>query len=501
MSIHSNHTQQQNTADVLIVGTGFSGLAMGAQLKRRGNEDFIILERANDVGGTWRENRYPGAACDQPSHLYSFSFRLNPDWPSTFSAQPDILRYLQSTARDEGLLPHIRFNTELTSAHWDEDKQLWSVETSRGTFTARVLVSASGLLSEPKYPDIPGLDSFRGELFHSASWDENCDLTGKRVGVIGTAASGIQIIPEVAPIAEHLYVFQRTPNWIVPRYDQDYTEAEKAAFRTNPESMQKLRTQIFWENEERFAQRAAIPSLLARATELAERHLEAQVPDPELRKKLLPDYQLGCKRVLKSNDYYPALNRSNVTLETSDIDRIDANGITTADGSRHEIDVLVVATGFEATEPPIATRIFGLDNQSLATRWSGGAEAYQTTSVSSFPNLFIIGGPNTGIGHNSQVYMFEAQVQHVLQALDYMAAQGIGGLEVTAQAEDEFRDRLEKRASTTVWITGGCSTWYVDGRNGRLTTLWPDFSHVFQEEISTFAPAAYRPARRLVVSQ
>lgn len=478
--------------DIIIIGTGFSGLAMGAQLKRRGQQSFIMLERADAVGGTWRDNQYPGAACDQPSHMYSLSFRLNPDWSSAFSAQPEIWEYLRATAREEHLMPHIRFNTEVLDASWDEEKQHWTVTTAGGAFTGRVLISAAGLLSEPKMPAIKGLETFTGDLFHSARWDHRTPLAGKRVGVIGTGASGIQIVPEVAKEAAHLAVFQRTPHWIVPRADREYTDYEKGMFRKEPATMQRLRTQMFWENEERFAQRAAIPSLLAQATNLAVGHLRAQVPDEQLRGKLTPNYEIGCKRILKSNDYYPALQRDNVDLVTGGIEKIDGNTVVMQNGDRHRLDALVLATGFEATDPPIAKRIHGRARCSLSERWSKGSEAYKTTSVSGFPNLFILGGPNTGIGHNSQVYMFEAQVEHVLGALDYMSVNHISALEVTLAAEDEFRDSIDRRASTTVWLTGGCSTWYIDSRNGRLTTLWPDYSHTFQEEIAPFTPSAYR---------
>lgn len=477
--------------DVIIIGTGFSGLAMGAQLKRRGQDSFVLLERANDVGGTWRDNQYPGAACDQPSHMYSLSFRLNPDWTSVFSAQPEIWEYLRATARGEHLMPHIRLNTEVQNAGWDERRQQWTVTTTTGTYTGRVLISAAGLLSEPKVPEIKGLDTFSGDLFHSARWDHQTSLVGKRVGVIGNGASGVQIIAEVAKEAGHLTVFQRTPHWIVPRADRDYTEAEKGMFRKDPEAMQRLRTSMFWENEERFAQRAAIPSLLAKATEVALKHLEAQVPDPELRAKLTPDYEIGCKRILKSSDYYPALSRSNVTLATGGIQHIESDAVITPDGTRHQLDALVLATGFEATDLPIAKRIHGRGGRSLSERWANGAEAYKTTSIHGFPNLFVLGGPNTGIGHNSQVYMFEAQIEHVLGALSHMTDNRIHALEVTTAAEDEFRDSLDRRAATTVWLTGGCNTWYIDPRSGRLTTLWPDYSHTFQEEIAPFDPTDY----------
>lgn len=477
--------------EVIIVGTGFSGLGLATQLKRRGRDDFLVLERAGDVGGTWRDNTYPGAACDQPSHMYSFSFRLNPEWSSIFSAQQEIHAYLRATASDEGILPHIRFGTELLEAEWDAVRRRWIAHTSRGDYSGRYLVSAAGLLSEPKLPDIPGLSRFRGDLFHSARWDHETALDGKRVGVVGTGASGVQIVPELAKVAAHLDVFQRSAHWVTPRGVHEYTEIEKGVFRKDPESLQRLRTQMFWENEERFAARAAVPALLDKLRAVALGLLEQQVPDPELRRKLTPTFEIGCKRILKSSDYYPALTRDNVDLVVEGIDHVDESGIVTRDGAHHDLDALVLATGFEATDLPIAKRIRGIDGLLLSERWAGGAEAYNTTSVSGFPNFFVLGGPNTGIGHNSQVYMFEAQIEHVLGCWDYAHAYDVEVVEVRSEAEDLFREGLDRRSASTVWFTGGCDSWYIDPRNGRLTTLWPDYSHMFQEEIAPFDPSAY----------
>lgn len=483
--------EREGTVDVLIIGTGFSGLGMAAMLKRQGTRSFTILERADGVGGTWRDNVYPGAACDQPSHMYSFSFRLNPRWSSIFSEQPEILDYLRTVAEEEDLLPHTRFSCEVETASWDAGHREWVVRTSGGTFRGRVLVAAAGLLSEPKLPDIPGLADFAGTVFHSARWDRMVPLHGLRVGVIGTGASGIQIVPGIAPVVSSLSVFQRTPHWVTPRGSYRYSELEKRTLERNPERLREMRLAMFWENEERFAQRAAIPTLLAKATAVALDHLADQVPDPELRARLTPSYDIGCKRILKSSDYYPALMRDNVHLVTDGIERIDATAVVTADGTRHELDALVLATGFEAARPPIAERIVDADGRTLEQRWDQGAEAYHTTSVSGFPNLFLVGGPNTGIGHNSQVYMFEAQIQHVLGVLGAMDRTGSDVVEVRRSAERQFTESLDSRAGTTVWLTGGCSTWYVDEKTGRLTTLWPDYSHSFEEQIPPVDTAAY----------
>ncbi|WP_321927576.1 flavin-containing monooxygenase [Paraburkholderia guartelaensis] len=483
--------RDDEVTDVIVIGTGFSGLGMAWQLCRHADTSFVVLERAGDVGGAWRDNHYPGAACDQPSHLYSLSFRLNPDWPSVFSSQPAILDYLRSVAREEGILPYIRFNEDVKEARWNTNARHWVVRTGENVYRGRFLISAAGLLSDPKLPAIRGLEHFTGDLFHSARWNHDTPLDGKRVGVIGTGASAIQVIPEVAKIAGQLTVFQRSAAWIVPRPDRDFTAEEKGMFRKFPETMKELRASIFWENEERYAQRAAVPSLLAKASAVATKHLEGQVTDPELRRKLTPDYEIGCKRILKSSDFYPAICRSNVNLVTDGIDHVEASSVITVDGTRHDLDALVLCTGFEATELPISRKIFGTHGQSLSARWRTGAEAFATTSVSGFPNFFILGGPNTGIGHNSQVYMFEAQIQHVMRAFKHVASSGQSTIEVRKEAEDRFRESIASRAATTVWMTGGCTAWYVDPRSGRLTTLWPDYSHVFQDEISPFNPQDY----------
>lgn len=483
------------SADVIIVGTGFAGLGMGAQLRRRGRTSFVLLERAQDVGGTWRDNHYPGAACDVPSHLYSFSFRKNPEWSRTFSPQPEILRYLRDAAHDEGLMPHIRFGAELLDARWDGRTGRWTVSTPRGTFTGKVLITAAGHLSDPKRPAIPGLDSFTGRVFHSAEWDHGCEVAGKRVGVVGSGASAVQIVPALAGTAAALTVFQRSAPYVTPRHDRAYSEIEKSTFRRLPERIDALRAELFWTNESRFVERQAVPTMLARISGVALAHLNAQVSDPVLRQKLTPDYQIGCKRILKSDDYYPALCRPDVTLETGGIARVEGDTVITEDGGRHRLDVLVLATGFEASDLPIAHRITGEDGVLLADQWRTGMQAYATTAVHGFPNLFIMNGPNSGLGHNSVVYVIESQTDYILGALEFMGRENIGALVVSAEAEEEYARGLDGRGRETVWMTGGCRTWYVDPRNGRLTTLWPDFAHAFREENSTFEPGPYTARR------
>jgi cation diffusion facilitator CzcD-associated flavoprotein CzcO len=486
-----NLTPTVERRDIIIVGSGFAGLGLGSALKRRGIEDFVIIERADDVGGTWRDNRYPGAACDVPSHLYSFSFRPNPEWSRVFSPQVEIQQYLRDTAREEGLLPHLRFGQELLESHWDEQAGVWWVTTTNSTFTCRVLITATGHLSDAKWPAVEGLAAFSGQLMHSAAWDDSLDVSGRRVGVIGTGASAIQIIPELAQQAEHLVVFQRSAPYVGPRHDRAYTEAEKRSFRRAPELIDRLRADFFWDNEARFVERQAVPALLDEIATVALDHLAAQVPDPELRAQLTPDYAIGCKRILKSNDYYPTFNRDNVTLETRPISRVEGDRVVFQDGQSQQLDVIVAATGFEATDLPIAHRVTGRNGARLSEQWATGMQAYRTTSVHNFPNMFVMNGPNTGLGHNSIIYIIESQIDYILGALEYMTTTDASVLEVTAEAETAFAEDLDARSQGTVWLTGGCSNWYVDPRNGRLTTVWPDFAHSFRQENSTFDPTPY----------
>ncbi|WP_437773358.1 flavin-containing monooxygenase [Arthrobacter sp. KNU40] len=481
--------------DVLIIGAGFGGIGMGVNLKRRGVRSFVIIERASDVGGTWWYNTYPGAACDVPSHLYSFSFRLNPNWSRTFATQSEILHYMRDTARTEGLLDHIRFGTEMLTARWNTEGSVWEVETTAGQYRAKAVVSAVGHLSEPRLPDIEGIESFAGELFHSARWDHGLDLTGKRIGVIGSGATSIQVVPELAKVAQELVVFQRSAPYVTPRPDRAYTATEKRMFARLPQTMHDERDAFFWANEERYTQRRGAPALVKAAADVALAHLRRQVRDPALALKLTPDYTFGCKRVLKSDDYYPTFNRSNVHLETHSIARISPTGIETESGASHDLDVIIFCTGFEATDLPIAHQIFGRNGTSLSDRWSGGMQAYATMAVPTFPNLWIINGPNTGLGHNSAVYIAESQIEHIMGALEHIAS-GVDPLEASEAAEERFMDLVEHTAEGTVWLDGSCDSWYVDPRNGRLTTLWPDYAHTFRAVNGHFDPQPYGAEQR-----
>ena len=487
-----NTAEAKNTTDteILIIGTGFSGLGMAIALKRAGKRRFLLLERAHDVGGTWRDNTYPGAACDIQSHLYSYSFRPNPRWSRVYAPQPEIHQYLRQAANEECILPHIEFGANVLSANWDNSLEKWVVLTAKGKFTAPVLISAAGHLSDPAYPEIPGLDSFQGKLFHSAQWDHSYDTAGKRIGVIGTGASAIQIVPELAKAARHLTVFQRSAPYVIPRRDHVYSEAEKGMFARFPETAQDFRDELFWGNESRFPQRKQVPAFIEMISSMALNHLRQQVPDEKLREKLTPKYAIGCKRILISNDYYPTLMQPHVALCTDGIESVDGNSIVLRSGERVDLDLLVVATGFEATDLPIAELIHGLNGQRLSEKWRDGGQAFACTTVSGFPNLFMMLGPNTGLGAGSMLYMIETQINYIKEAADYLTENQII-LNPSPAAEKEYVESIYQRSAGTVWVDGGCSSWYLHPKSGRLTALWPDFMSQFRHENGTFSPNGY----------
>ncbi len=477
----------------LIIGTGFAGLGLSTRMKRGGDNDFLLIDRADDVGGTWRDNTYPGVACDVPSHLYSFSFRLKPNWSRVFAPGGEIWGYLQETARDEGLLPHIRFGAALTSAAWDDASQAWHITTTKGDFICNVLVTAMGHLADAKYPDIPGLTDFSGQLMHSAEWNHDVDFSGKRVAVIGSGASAIQITPGVAETASELVVLQRSAPYVIPRPDRAYTDAEQRAFERSPELMEELRADLFWGMEYNYAQRRAIPSAIAQAYALANGHRTSQVADPVLNAKLTPDYEIGCKRILISNAYYPSLQKENVTLEAAGLERVEGNLVVSTAGNSFEVDVIICATGFEAVEPPFAPLITAR-GRSLAEHWSDGMMAFSSVTLAGFPNLFIMNGPNTGLGHNSVIFVVESQVEFIIQVLAYMRTQDISVVETRRDAEESYVARVRHRSQGTVWLAGGCTNWYVDPRTNQLTVTWPDYAYAFRESNGTFDVAAFEVA-------
>jgi cation diffusion facilitator CzcD-associated flavoprotein CzcO len=474
---------------VCIAGTGFSGIGMAIKLKQDGIHDFVLLERAGEVGGTWRDNSYPGCACDVPSHLYSFSFEPNPGWSRTFSPQPEIWDYLRRTADKYGVTPHVRFRHELVEAAWDADAGLWRIETSNGSLTADVLVSAVGGLSEPKLPAIPGIERFQGAAFHSAQWDHDFDIEGKRVAVIGTGASAIQIVPKIQPKVGKLSVFQRTPPWIVPQRDRPVSRFERFLYRLFPPAQLAMRALIYWARE-LFVLGFMRPRAGGPNERLSLRHLKSQVPPGELRDKLTPNYRMGCKRVLISDSWYPALQQPNVELVTDSIAEITPRGIRTVDGREHELDAIVFGTGFHVTDLPIAQRVRGADGLLLEETWQGSPQAYLGITVSGFPNLFVLLGPNTGLGHNSVVFMAEAQINYVMESLRFMRRAGVGAIDVRPEVQVAYNEGIQQRLQGTVWNSGGCQSWYLDAK-GRNTTIWPGFTWPYRQRTRQFDPADY----------
>lgn len=473
------------------MGTGFGGIGMGIALKQAGYDDFIILDKEDDLGGTWRDNQYPGCACDVPSPLYSFSFELNPDWSRLFAPQREIWAYLRGCARKYGLEAHIRYGSVVEQMQWDEDERRWDVQTVEhgelGSWRPRAVVSAAGALHLPAYPDIPGAERFAGTSFHSARWDQSCDLAGKRVAVIGTGASAIQFVPEIAKQAAQLTVFQRTPPWIHPRPDAPIPARMRTAFRKAPVAARALRDAIYLALEARAMGFAISPKLMAPLAAVARRHLSSQVTDPALRAQLTPDYTIGCKRILLSSDYYPALQRPNVSLVTEKITGITEAGVTTADGEEHKADVIIYATGFKVIESVTSLNVCGRDGRKLR---AGNLEAYRGITAAGFPNLFLLLGPNTALGHTSVVFMIETQIQHVLSCLRLIARDKADAIEVVESAQRRYNDALQRRLRRAVWSEGGCRSWYLDA-DGVNRTLWPGFTFEYWARTRRARPGDY----------
>jgi cation diffusion facilitator CzcD-associated flavoprotein CzcO len=472
---------------IVIVGTGFSGIGMGIALKKAGFDDFVILEKGTDLGGTWRDNQYPGCACDVPSPLYSFSYELNPSWTRLFAPQPEIWEYLRGCATKYGVDRHIRYDSRVEGMEWDDATRRWTVRTGDGErYRSHAVVSGVGALHIPTYPDIPGAaasggtaeggrGAFEGETFHSSAWDRSYDLTGKRVAVIGTGASAIQFVPEIARQAAQLTVFQRTPPWIHPRPDTPIPPAMRGVFRNVPGAARGLRDVIYWALESRALGFAVDPRLMAPLEALARKHLASQVTDPELRARLTPDYTIGCKRILLSSDYYPALQRPNVELVTDAVKEVTPSGVATADGATRAADVIIYGTGFRVIDSAMELNVTGRGGVKLADAWSAGVEAYRGITVAGFPNFFMLLGPNTGLGHTSVVFMIETQVQHVMSCLRTLSREKASTIEVQERALREYNDGLQRRLRRAVWSAGGCRSWYLDDA-GVNRTIWPGFT-------------------------
>jgi cation diffusion facilitator CzcD-associated flavoprotein CzcO len=485
--------------DIAIVGSGFSGLGMAIRLKQAGVDDFLVLERAGEVGGTWQANTYPGCACDVPSHLYSFSFALNPDWTQTYSTQPEIWAYLRRCADDFGIRPHLRLNCAVESATWLEEERRWELETTDGTIRARVLVAGMGPLTEPRIPDIPGLERFTGGVWHSARWNHDFDLRGKRVASIGTGASAIQYVPEIQGQVAALHVFQRTPPWVVPHSSRPIGEWERRVFRAVPAAQRLVRGGIYAAREALVLGFVKNPRLMTVLERLARKHMQHQIDDPELLEKVSPDYTIGCKRILPSNGWYRALGKPNVELVTEGVSEVRARSIVAADGREREVDAIVFGTGFQVTDIPAAHRVRGRGGRLLDDLWRGSPRAHLGTSIAGFPNLFFLLGPNTGLGHSSMVYMIESQIGHVIDALRLMRERGAETIEVRPDAQARSNAELERRLEGTVWNTG-CASWYLD-RTGRNATIWPDWTWRFRRRVATLDPAEYRLETPVAVPQ
>ena len=470
---------------VAVVASGFSGIGLAIRLKQEGVEDYAVLERGAGVGGTWHFNTYPGCACDVPSHLYSFSFAPNPGWSRTYSRQPEIRDYLERVVDDFGVREKIRLGCEVRTARWDGEA--WDIETSQGPLRARVLVSATGPLVEPKIPPFPGLDTFAGPAFHSARWDHSVDLTGKRVAAVGTGASAIQFVPAIAPQVARLHVFQRTPPWVMPHSSRPITRAEKLIYEKLPLAQRLVRGGIYATRELLVLGFVKQPRIMRGIERIAERHMRGAIDDPELLAKVRPDYTIGCKRILPSNDWYPALARDNVELVTDPVAEVRERSVVTADGAEREVDAIVFGTGFHVVDMPVARMVRGRDGRTLEEAWRGSPRAHLGTTVAGFPNLFILLGPNTGLGHSSMVYMIESQVAYVMDALRELRRNGHRTVEVRPDVQERYNRDVQQRMRGTVWSTG-CKSWYLD-EQGNNPTLWPDWTWRFRRRTARFDPA------------
>jgi len=465
------------TKDIVIIGTGFAGMGAAMKLRAAGREDFVILEKAHDVGGTWRDNTYPGCECDIPSHMYSFSYELNTDWSKSFSGQEEIWAYMRKVADEQGIRPYINFGVEVTGASWDEDRNLWTINTRSGDdYEARVLIAGVGGLHIPNIPEIDGADLFEGPKFHSAQWDHSVDLKGKKVVVIGTGASAIQFLPIIAQEVGKLTVFQRTPPWVLPKKDKPTAEWRKKVFSNVPGAQRAYRNALYWTLESRAIAFNGHLNVLPFAEKIVRGALKKQVPDDELRAKLTPDYRLGCKRVLQSNTYYPTFMRENVELVTNGTAEIVKDGVIDSAGVKHEADIIIYGTGFHVIDAFDYLDIKGKGGVDLAAQFrEHGVETYMGMTINGFPNLYFMLGPNTALGHNSVVFMIEQQTKFIVKMLDEMDKRGAVAAEATKQAQTDFNIEIQRLVEKGIWTQGGCTSWYLDS-HGKNRTIWPKFT-------------------------
>jgi cation diffusion facilitator CzcD-associated flavoprotein CzcO len=485
---------ESGVVELAIIGSGFGGLGAGVMAIEQGIDSFVILERAKAVGGTWRDNTYPGCACDIPSHLYSFSFAQNSAWSRSYPAQPEIEDYLERVTDNCNLRSRIRFDFDVQEVRWIQERTCWSITSRAGdTVLASAVISATGPLSQPATPDFPGLSEFAGEVFHSAKWRNEISLEGKRVGVVGTGASAIQLVPAIADDVDHLDVFQRTPPWVLPRDDRPAPSWRRHLYRALPFLQRLHRWRIYFRQE--FLSLAFLGSgkiskaMTARIKDETKTLIDASFPDPEAAAALLPTFKPGCKRLLISNDWYSALAKPNVKIVTSSIEMVDPTGVTTSDGHHHELDVLVLATGFAVSDFPSPLTVFGRSGVNLADHWADGASTDFGITVSGFPNLWFLAGPGTGLGHNSIVFMIEVQLQQIGRALRYMRNKSVATIELRREVEDASYAELQRRVATTVWASG-CSSWYLR-EDGRVDTIWPGTTTEYWWRARRFAPDRY----------
>ncbi|MDZ7910462.1 MAG: NAD(P)/FAD-dependent oxidoreductase [Rhodococcus sp. (in: high G+C Gram-positive bacteria)] len=466
-SLHPTKTDQHTLA---IIGSGFAGIGAAIRLKELHGGSVVIFERASTLGGVWRDNDYPGAACDVQSLLYSFSFAPSHRWRHTYARQTEIREYLETVARENGLLPRLRTDCEVTSLTWDESTALWTLETSWGTSTAQHVILATGSLADPALPAIDGIGTFTGSIFHSSQWDHDSDLAGKRVAVIGTGASAIQFVPKIQPVVESLTVFQRTAPWVMPRNDKPISATKRALLQRIPGYQRLLRGRIFAEREIKLLA-FRHPFLMKIGEKEGRAHLHHAVHDPELRNKLTPNYRMGCKRILLSDEYYPALAQPNVNVETAGVTQVTANGVVDANGVAHEVDAIIFGTGFDTSRLPLTDRVFDGTGQSMAGSWGESPRAYLGTSVAGFPNLYLMHGPNIALGHTSVIMMFESQIDYIERAIAHAMRFG-GNVEPTSDAQLAYASEIDALTEGTVWTSGGCASWYLDPA-GRNSNLWP----------------------------
>ncbi len=469
------------------MGGGFTGIGMAVGLRQAGLEDFVILERSGDVGGTWRDNSYPGCAVDVQSHLYSYSFAPNPEWTHVYSPQPEIWDYIRRCSERFGIGDHVRYGHDVLEAVWEESDHRWHITTSAGPVRARFLISAMGPLSERAVPPIPGLDAFAGTWFHSAAWDHGHDLRGERVAVIGTGASAAQIIPAIQPAVGRLSVFQRTPPWTFPRFNRAITAPERAAYRRYPLLQRLARARQYWYRELLGAiiQRPSRVRVIEALMRLRLRH---EVPDPDLRRRLEPSYRMGCKRIIVSDDYHRTMTRANVELITSPIRQVHAGTVETEDGGHHDVDTIILATGFHPIA--VADPLIGPDGMTLAERWATRRQAYLGTTVAGYPNYFMLMGPNTATGHTSALLYAEAQIKYILRCLRHLHSHRLTSAEVREDRQEAYNRELRQRLRGSTWTSGGCGSWYLDP-DGGSSVIWPGYTWQFRRLLRHFEPADY----------